>query len=488
MSAMVVDVPPGGAVPPHTHGKEEEGYFVLEGELELTIGEDTHTLAAGDFGHVPPRTVHGYTNASAAPVRFLAWTVGGPIDQFFEEMSRRVRQMPQDAPALKLRWYGQSFFQLETGAGQLVVFDPHAIPAFHVPRLNADICLISHRHNDHALPEVLGEKGRVFHGIAVSLDGKKQDWAAIDEKVKTTRVRTVGTFHDATGGMTRGKNTAWVVETDGLVFCHLGDLGHELSPDQVKAIGPVDVLMVPVGGVYTINGEQAKRVVDQIKPKRYVLPMHYGVPGFDELVGPDEFLYGEKRWCLWLVDANPTVLRAIPRRHVPVIVFVTAHDRYALSAFEASAVDYVLKPFNRARFLQAVGRAKIFCSGANAAGFRENIAHLLSADSRLKVRSGRGVQLIPLSEIDWIEAANNHACVHCSLTTHIVRETLRSLETRLGSGQFARIHRSIIVNLSSVREVRPAVNGDALVVLGDGTQLPASRTFSENLAPLLSSG
>lgn len=182
------------------------------------------------------------------------------------------------------------------------------------------------------------------------------------------------------------------------------------------------------------------------------------------------------------------VLRAIPRRHVPVIVFVTAHDRYALSAFEASAVDYVLKPFNRARFLQAVGRAKIFCSGANAAGFRENIAHLLSADSRLKVRSGRGVQLIPLSEIDWIEAANNHACVHCSLTTHIVRETLRSLETRLGSGQFARIHRSIIVNLSSVREVRPAVNGDALVVLGDGTQLPASRTFSENLAPLLSSG
>lgn len=100
MSAMVVDVPPGGAVPPHTHGKEEEGYFVLEGKLELTIGEDTHTLAAGDFGHVPPRTVHGYTNASAAPVRFLAWTVGGPIDQFFEAMSQRVKQMPKDAPAM----------------------------------------------------------------------------------------------------------------------------------------------------------------------------------------------------------------------------------------------------------------------------------------------------------------------------------------------------------------------------------------------------
>jgi quercetin dioxygenase-like cupin family protein len=100
MSAMVVDVPPGGAVPPHTHGKEEEGYFVLQGELALTVGEDTRILASGDFGHVPPRTVHGYANLSAAPVRFLAWTVGGPIDQFFEAMSQRVKRMPQDAAAM----------------------------------------------------------------------------------------------------------------------------------------------------------------------------------------------------------------------------------------------------------------------------------------------------------------------------------------------------------------------------------------------------
>lgn len=100
MSVMVVEVPPGGAVPPHTHGKEEEGYFVLEGELALTVDDDTRILAAGDFGHVPPRTVHGYTNQSVMPVRFLAWTVGGPIDQFFEAMSQRVKQMPQDAAAM----------------------------------------------------------------------------------------------------------------------------------------------------------------------------------------------------------------------------------------------------------------------------------------------------------------------------------------------------------------------------------------------------
>lgn len=100
MSTMVVDVPPGGSVPPHTHAKEEEGYFVLSGELTLTIGDQSHLLASGDFGHVPPRTLHGYANAGAEPVRFLAWTVGGPIDCFFEAMSERVKEMPRDADAM----------------------------------------------------------------------------------------------------------------------------------------------------------------------------------------------------------------------------------------------------------------------------------------------------------------------------------------------------------------------------------------------------
>lgn len=100
MSAMVVDVPPGGFVPPHTHAREEEGYFVLDGELTLTIGDRSRALGPGDFGHVPPRTLHGYANTTSAPVRFLAWTVGGPIDHFFEAMSEGVQQMPRDAGAL----------------------------------------------------------------------------------------------------------------------------------------------------------------------------------------------------------------------------------------------------------------------------------------------------------------------------------------------------------------------------------------------------
>ncbi len=100
MSAMVVDVPPGGFVPPHSHDREEEGYFVLDGELALAIGAEERTLAQGDFGHVPPGTLHGYANRGERPVRFLAWTVGGPIDRFFEAMSTGVREMPRDAAAM----------------------------------------------------------------------------------------------------------------------------------------------------------------------------------------------------------------------------------------------------------------------------------------------------------------------------------------------------------------------------------------------------
>ncbi len=195
----------------------------------------------------------------------------------------------------KLRWFGQSFFQLETPSGKLVVFDPHAIPAFSPPRLAADITLISHPHNDHNQLEILKEKGRVFEGVTVQKDGKRTDWKAVDEKVGAIRVRTLGTYHDPVNGMQRGKNSIWIVEADGLTFAHLGDLGHELSAEQLKALGKVDVLMIPVGGIYTLNGEQAKAVVDQIKPRLFVLPMHYGVPGYDDILGPEEFLGSFKK-------------------------------------------------------------------------------------------------------------------------------------------------------------------------------------------------
>ena len=198
------------------------------------------------------------------------------------------------AKDFKLRWFGQSFFQLETPAGKKIVFDPHAIPEFGRPVVSADIILISHLHNDHAQVEAVEgyKSARVFYGLKEKTKGKVPDWNKIDEKVGGIHVRTLGTYHDADGGMQRGKNAVFVVEAEGLTFCHLGDLGHELSPEQVKAIGPVDVLMVPVGGIYTINGETARKVVAELKPRLFVVPMHYGVAGYDDLLPVDEFLDG----------------------------------------------------------------------------------------------------------------------------------------------------------------------------------------------------
>lgn len=213
--------------------------------------------------------------------------------------------------AFKLRWFGQSFFQLETPAGKRVVFDPHAIPEFDRVSVPADVVLLSHLHDDHTrLGSVADAKAaRVFYGLEPAKKGRAADWNKVDEKVGPVRVRAVPLFHDAREGLERGKNAAWVVEADGLTVCHLGDLGHELAPAQVRAIGPVDVLMVPVGGIYTLNGAQAKAVVDQVKPRLYALPMHYGVPGYDDLLPADEFLDGQPQ-VKRQTDTNELVIPA----------------------------------------------------------------------------------------------------------------------------------------------------------------------------------
>ncbi len=198
-----------------------------------------------------------------------------------------------DEKKVKLRWYGQSMFQLETSGGKLVVFDPHVIPVFAPPRLTADITLVSHPHNDHDQVSTLKATGRDFHGVKAAM-GTKQDWNPVEETIGTIKIRNLGTFHDPVNGIQRGKNSVWIVEADGLTFVHLGDIGHTLTDAQVKAIGKVDVLMVPVGGIYTINGDQAKEVVGQLKPRLFVLPMHYGVPEYEDIQGPDEFIDGQK--------------------------------------------------------------------------------------------------------------------------------------------------------------------------------------------------
>ncbi len=228
-----------------------------------------------------------------------------------------------DSKTISIRWHGQSFFELQSSKGTRIVFDPHAIEAYGRKLVRADLVLISHDHNDHTQVGVIEnrEKAKVIRGLKGA--GKTQEWVPVDEKFKDVHIRSVGTYHDTRKGLERGKNTIFIVEVDGLRIVHLGDLGHLLTEEQVKQIGPVDVLMIPVGGVYTINGTEAKKVVDQLKPKKYILPMHYGTKVFDDLLPADEFLDEQKKENIRKTGAvNKLNVETGSREAEPIIVLL----------------------------------------------------------------------------------------------------------------------------------------------------------------------
>jgi L-ascorbate metabolism protein UlaG (beta-lactamase superfamily) len=226
--------------------------------------------------------------------RYLRWSTA--MTRFFTALAAGLLLVSTAAAAdakVKIRWHGQSFFEIESSKGTRVVLDPHGIEAYGRPDVTADIVLISHEHNDHTQFEVLkGTPKKVIHGLKVS--GKRVDWVPIDEKFNDVHIRSVGTYHDNAEGMEKGKNTVFIIEVDGVRIVHLGDLGHLLSPKLIREIGEVDVLMIPVGGVYTINGSEAKDVVKQLKPRQYIVPMHYGTKVFDDLLSAEEFLDEQK--------------------------------------------------------------------------------------------------------------------------------------------------------------------------------------------------
>jgi two-component system LytT family response regulator len=155
------------------------------------------------------------------------------------------------------------------------------------------------------------------------------------------------------------------------------------------------------------------------------------------------------------------------------VIFVTAYDEYALRAFEAGALDYLLKPFDDARFSRALNRAK------------DKLAHYLRHQpqpaKRLVVRSPGQLLFLNVSDIDWIEAASYYACIHVSGETHIIRRTLTELERELGEGKFIRIHRSTIVNLERVQGLELQSGGEYEVVLKSGVRLRLSRRFRKRL-------
>ena len=156
----------------------------------------------------------------------------------------------------------------------------------------------------------------------------------------------------------------------------------------------------------------------------------------------------------------------------PTIIFVTAHDEYALRAFEAGALDYLLKPFDDARFGRALNRAK------------EKLAHYLPprrAPERLVVRSQGQMLFLGVEDIDWIEAAGYYACLHVGSDTHILRRSLSELEQDLGDGRFIRIHRSIVVNLERIRGLELQTSGEYEVVLKSKVRLRLSRRYRKRL-------
>lgn len=180
------------------------------------------------------------------------------------------------------------------------------------------------------------------------------------------------------------------------------------------------------------------------------------------------------------------VLRAVDTTKIPAVVFVTAHDEYALEAFEYAALDYLLKPFDRERFEAALDRARTRVRERETDGFREQVGELLAVLdrkplNRLIVRDGGRVSFVNVREIRWIEAQGNYVKIHATRESPLMRRTMAELEQRLDPGRFLRVHRSSIVNMERVRRLDSLPHGEYRITLDDDTELTSSRGFRETL-------
>jgi two-component system LytT family response regulator len=182
------------------------------------------------------------------------------------------------------------------------------------------------------------------------------------------------------------------------------------------------------------------------------------------------------------------VIEEVGPERMPVTVFVTAFDKFALRAFEVRALDYLLKPFDRERFDAALQRAKEHFRRRDDDEVRQRLDALLTEVrgerrpmDRIAIKSSGSVYFLRAEEIDWIEAAGNYSRLHVGKTTHLLRDTMSSLESKLDPKRFLRIHRSTIINIERVRELQPYFHGDYIVLLQDGTELTLSRNYRSRL-------
>jgi L-ascorbate metabolism protein UlaG (beta-lactamase superfamily) len=184
---------------------------------------------------------------------------------------RIYRAAAAAAPTLALEWMGHSTFQITSSKGTRILTDPHG--AFDLPRptLPQHIVTTSHQHGPHNSVHMAPGTPVIFHGLTPSGD----NWQKISTTIRDVSVYVVPAFHDKSQGMQRGKNAIFVFRVDDICIAHLGDLGHLLTPDQLKMMGKIDILLMPIaGGYFTVTPAEAKEVTKQVNPK-IAIPMHF---------------------------------------------------------------------------------------------------------------------------------------------------------------------------------------------------------------------
>ncbi|MFQ5823068.1 MAG: LytR/AlgR family response regulator transcription factor [bacterium] len=236
------------------------------------------------------------------------------------------------------------------------------------------------------------------------------------------------------------------------------DLAREMIKEYLSDHSEVEIV------AECSNGAQAVKTINDLKPDLIFLDIQMPeLSGFDVLNRLDT---------------------------IPMVIFSTAYDKYAIQAFEVNAVDYLLKPYDRMRFNQAVHRA-LKGLGTHE-GVSEQILGLLNhlreerqSVDRFWIRESGCLTPIKTGTIDWIEAMDDYVCLHVGKSKHLVNQTMRELEVKLDENKFMRIHRSTIVNLDRIKELRAVGDGSYQVILKDGTELSLSRGRAKKLREMI---
>jgi len=185
------------------------------------------------------------------------------------------------------------------------------------------------------------------------------------------------------------------------------------------------------------------------------------------------------------------VVQEVGAERMPAVVFVTAHDQYAIQAFEINAIDYLLKPVTEERFAQALARAKLRIRLKPADEANRQILSLLETIAsprrylkRLAVRSEGKTLFVDVEDVDWIEAAENYVQLHTARSGHLLHVAMNTIEKSLDPEMFQRIHRSVIVNVRRIKELQPALHGEYVITLQNGVRLQSGRMYHERLKSL----